>query len=350
MASLLTDKFIRNEFRIGQSVGRPTAQQLAACDHLLLILPHKPAASTWRKVPGGSRLQGLLRRRKRGSVPAFSSRLNNKRQTAVHVATIKPTDDAFRRLSSARRLVAAALSEKPGVLGIWVLGLDGDEQTQWVNDVTAAALAAGFPMPTFKTEPPPPAIRSLKIFGLDEKLDLRRRQAEAKGNDLARWLTALPANALDAQEYVRVLRDLARENNWQFKKYGVGELEKMGAGAFLAVAQGNADDSAAIVRLRYRPKHAPKIKPIALVGKGIVFDTGGTNLKPFMSMLDMHIDMGGSAVAAGTLLALSDLDVTATDRLLARDYREPDRPDGLQITGHRHSSQWQDDTNHSHGC
>jgi leucyl aminopeptidase len=48
---------------------------------------------------------------------------------------------------------------------------------------------------------------------------------------------------------------------------------------------------------------------LSLVGKGIIFDTGGTNLKPFTSMLDMHTDMQGSAVAVGTLLAISRLEL-----------------------------------------
>jgi leucyl aminopeptidase len=60
------------------------------------------------------------------------------------------------------------------------------------------------------------------------------------------------------------------------------------------------------MRLRYRPRAAgPRV---ALVGKGVIFDTGGTNLKPFTSMLDMHTDMQGSAVALGTLLALAELE------------------------------------------
>src|SRR6202042_1103808 len=46
---------------------------------------------------------------------------------------------------------------------------------------------------------------------------------------------------------------------------------------------------------------------IALIGKGILFDTGGVNLKPHRSMLDMHTDMGGSAVALATLIALAEL-------------------------------------------
>ena len=61
------------------------------------------------------------------------------------------------------------------------------------------------------------------------------------------------------------------------------------------------------MRLRYRPAAKSAKADLGLVGKGIIFDTGGTNLKPFTSMLDMHGDMQGSAVALGTLLAISEL-------------------------------------------
>src|SRR5262245_45136306 len=79
----------------------------------------------------------------------------------------------------------------------------------------------------------------------------------------------------------------------------------MGAGAFVAVAQGSAVDDAAIVHLRYR--HPRARKTVALVGKGICFDTGGHNLKPARYMLNMHKDMNGSAVALGILSAASSL-------------------------------------------
>ena len=82
------------------------------------------------------------------------------------------------------------------------------------------------------------------------------------------------------------------------------KLKKLGAGAFLAVSQGNATNDAGIIHLQYRPKTNSKKPALALVGKGIIFDTGGTNLKPFKAMLDMHADMAGSAVALATLEAL----------------------------------------------
>ena len=112
---------------------------------------------------------------------------------------------------------------------------------------------------------------------------------------------------LDAVRYAEVVRGLAKEHSWQYKRFVTKDLKALGAGAFLAVAQGNDDDSAGIVRIRYRPGSKKSKADLSLVGKGIIFDTGGTNLKPFASMLDMHGDMQGSAVALGTLLAISEL-------------------------------------------
>jgi leucyl aminopeptidase len=117
----------------------------------------------------------------------------------------------------------------------------------------------------------------------------------------------MPPNKLDAVNYADIVKSLAKAHNWQYKRYGTKELHKLGAGAFLAVAQGNENDSACILHLRYRPAAKNARCDISLVGKGIIFDTGGTNLKPFNSMLDMHGDMQGSAVALGTFLAISEL-------------------------------------------
>ncbi len=86
-------------------------------------------------------------------------------------------------------------------------------------------------------------------------------------------------------------------------------MRRLGAGAFLAVARANEHRDAGIVRLRYRARDRRRVTgKLALVGKGICFDTGGINLKPHKSMYQMHEDMQGSAVAVGTLRALTDLD------------------------------------------
>jgi leucyl aminopeptidase len=88
--------------------------------------------------------------------------------------------------------------------------------------------------------------------------------------------------------------------------YGEAELKRLGAGAFLAVTRGSPRRNAGILRLSYQPRGKGKARPIALVGKGLCFDTGGTNLKPHKHMLEMHTDMSGSAVALATLVALAE--------------------------------------------
>ena len=84
-----------------------------------------------------------------------------------------------------------------------------------------------------------------------------------------------------------------------------------------------------------RARTRARAPDVALVGKGILFDTGGVNLKPHRSMLDMHTDMAGSAVALATLVALAELRAPARGRRLARHHREPHRPDAP--TGRRKS-------------
>lgn len=305
--SLLSEKYRESVNRIAQVPGTPTSRTLASLDHLLVCLPEKPPAAVWRQLPQGEKLRALMKRRKADQVPAITARAANERQTAVSIGTLAADASAFEQLTFARKLVGAALAERAGAVGLMVAGFDARDAEAVAGRLAAAALAAAFPLAEFKSKPRPPQIRSLRLLGFDRKLDLARVLAEARGNNLARWLTALPANKLDAPAYVDLLKELAGEQGWEFRKYGSAELEKLGAGAFLAVAQGNDTDSAAIVRLRYRPQRKSVAPDLALVGKGIIFDTGGTNLKPFPAMVDMHIDMGGSAVAVGTLLAISEL-------------------------------------------
>lgn len=297
------------EIRIYQQPGRVTAKQLDAMDQLLLILPKRIPAALWNRLPEGRKLKTTMRRRSADAVPALFTRLANSKHTLVAGATLAADASAFQQLTLARRLVASAIGEKAGSLGIAVLGFDDDAAAAIARNVVSAALAGAFRLPTFKTDAPREKVRSIRIVGLAGKLDLDRVRAEADGNNLARWLTAMPPNKLHATGYADLVQVLAKDRGWQYKRYSVRELEKMGAGAFLAVAQGNGDDSASIVRLRYRPGGASGNADLSLVGKGIIFDTGGTNLKPFQAMLEMHGDMQGSAVALGTLLALSQLQV-----------------------------------------
>lgn len=294
--------------KIGCSIGTPTAKLLSKLDTVLIVLPPRVAAGTWRQLPQDAKIKQLLKKSAPGTVPGATLRLANPRQTSVLTVKTKEPLDAFEQLTLGRKLVAAAKPARGDRIGIWVCGFEPAEQRDLTLNIAAAALAAGFQMPSFKSDKPKPApVGGLQLLGLGEEIDTRRLLAEAGGNNLARWLTSLPPNVLTDVTYADTLEELAGQQGWDCTRFGIAELRELGAGAFLAVAQGNRDDSAAIVRLRYRPGDKRGAADLSLVGKGIIFDTGGTNLKPFASMLEMHTDMQGSAVALGTLFAIASL-------------------------------------------
>ena len=299
----------KNNPKIGQAIGNPKTEDLKKYDQVLIILPKKIPATIWNVMPQGKNLKALLKNRSTGGTPSISTRLKNKKQTSLHLGKLESKSLAFDRLSFARKMIQIVSQEKAGSIAIWVLGFDEISQEMIAKDFIAAALARKFLMPEFKIKRTKEQIRTIKLIGLERKISLDQIIAESEGNNLARWLTALPSNKLNANSYIELIKSMAKDFDWDINILKTNKLKEMGAGAFLAVSQGNEDDSAAIVKLKLKPNGIDNPKTLSLVGKGIIFDTGGTNLKPFNSMLDMHIDMNGSAVALGTLLAITKLNL-----------------------------------------
>ncbi len=133
-----------------------------------------------------------------------------------------------------------------------------------------------------------------------------RTLAEAKGNNIARYLTAMPTNKLTPAVYRTFLFDLAAHYGWDVEVFTTQRLESLNAGAFLSVVQASSKDDACIVHLTYKPTNIPPRKTLSLVGKGICFDTGGLNIKDDQGMRHMAGDMGGSATAVGVIVAAAE--------------------------------------------
>ena len=293
--------------RIVQSAAKPVKRDYDSLDQLTIVFPKDATAAELRALPQGAQLAALHARAKTKDEMLLSSRLTNSRATRVTAATL-PKKDSFGTLSWARKLIAQSLQENPVKLGLMTSGLAESERERALGALVAAALAAALELPTFKSsrKSKPPKLRSLHVFGA--AVALEDLHAQALGNDIARWLTALPPNILTAATYRDAATALGKAHSLTAEFLGEKKLEKLGAGAFLAVSQGNEQRDAGILRLKYRPGKETRPE-LALVGKGIIFDTGGTNLKPFKGMLDMHTDMQGSAVALGTGIALAELEV-----------------------------------------
>jgi len=285
--------------KIAQSGSLPTQSRCQGLDQLIVLLPPKPRRELFNALPQGAHLQRSFQRGSQKGQGTVSSCLSNSRATTVTLSTVVE-DSAFAALTWARKLVAQCHMNGAGKLGVVALGLDSPQPS--LLAFAAAADAAAFALPSYKSKPAAPGKKTLTIFGAKPRLPLEATRAAALGNNIARWFTALPPNELTARSYRQAVKSLGADHGLSFEFINEAALRKRGAGAFLAVSQGNADREAGILRLRYRPRSKPAL---ALVGKGILFDTGGTNLKPFKGMLDMHTDMQGSAVALGTIIALA---------------------------------------------
>ena len=161
-----------HDVRIFQRLGRIDTKSLETVDQLLLILPARPSAADFRKIPQGNKLQAVLRKHPADATPAMTTRLSNRKQTLVVAGRLSSDMGAFEQLTLGRKLVAAAVGQKPGSLGICTIGFDAEDQATIVSNVLAAALAAAFQLPTYKSKGPPSPIRSIRLLGLAEKLGL----------------------------------------------------------------------------------------------------------------------------------------------------------------------------------
>jgi len=215
--------------------------------------------------------------------------------------------ERFAQLTGLRKAAMLLLDETPEQVNVGVAGADGQVELQLAREALYVLWLNGTPMPAHKKKAAKP-LKRIVLHGEFASADFAAAAALAEANTLARELTALPPNELTPHGYRTRIRKLAKEKSWQIEEFDFRRLKKMGAGAFCAVAQGSQEGNggdAAIVHLSYKPKRAQQ--RVALVGKGICFDTGGHNLKPAKYMAGMHEDMNGSAVALALLHAVQAL-------------------------------------------
>ena len=136
-------------------------------------------------------------------------------------------------------------------------------------------------------------------------------QALVNGMSLTKDLANMPANMMTPKDLGEAALDLAKEfSNVKVKVLDKSDIKDLKMGSFLAVAQGSEEKPRFII-LEYKHDSMKDEAPIALVGKGVTFDTGGISLKPGASMDEMKYDMGGAASVIGTFRALAELNIPA---------------------------------------
>jgi leucyl aminopeptidase len=286
-------------------------------DALFVIAPENAQPRAFAQLPEPQRWRELHARDKARTGTVRSTTLANERQTQAVLGYLAPEASPFERLALAGRMMREVTGRVLETVALASL-VDRSTNVATLESLLAATYAHAFALPAFRSgRDTRKRLRQVMLIDGDD-VDLRRAAAAARGNNLVRWLTAMPPNKLDARAYRKVITQIARDNRLSMRWLDEQQLRRLGANAFLAVAAANQEAGAGIAHLRYRPRANKREPDVALVGKGIIFDTGGINLKPHKSMLDMHIDMSGSAVALATIVALSELRVPfAVDAWLA---------------------------------
>ncbi|MEP3226484.1 MAG: leucyl aminopeptidase [Parasphingorhabdus sp.] len=127
--------------------------------------------------------------------------------------------------------------------------------------------------------------------------------AVADGVALTRELVSEPANIIYPESFVERCQEL-QSMGVEITILGQEEMEQLGMGALLGVSQGSVRPPR-MLAMRWDGTNGAQKKPLALVGKGVTFDTGGISLKPPGGMEDMKWDMGGAGAVAGTMKALA---------------------------------------------
>ncbi|WP_371224047.1 leucyl aminopeptidase [Roseovarius sp. 2305UL8-3] len=136
----------------------------------------------------------------------------------------------------------------------------------------------------------------------EAKADAAPLLAVVEGVHFTRDLVAEPANHLTTTEFAKRIKDM-EALGLTVKVLEEKELEKLGMGSLLSVGHGSISPSKVAIMEWMGGKKGSA--PLALIGKGVVFDTGGISLKPAAGMEDMTMDMGGAGVVAGAMRALA---------------------------------------------
>ena len=224
-----------------------------------------------------------------------------------------------RLTSPAIERIAGQIIERLDRSGSTLLTVDFDSIALAANE--AATLAANFALGAtlqaynfdrYRTETAPPISR------LEQGRIVTRswRAARARfaklapvadGVFLSRDLASEPPNALSPRTFAERVQACAVPGV-QVEVIGQAEMERLGFGAFLGVAQGSAHEPQLVI-LSYSHGARRGDRPLLLVGKGITFDAGGISIKPAANMHLMKYDMAGAAVVAGAINAVASLEL-----------------------------------------
>ena len=207
---------------------------------------------------------------------------------------------------------AIHIARRRGTVRLAIQVKSRDYKPEAAGAVAMAAHLASYTFDAFKKSSPT-VIESLDIVTDDARTvtamrkSVERTEMIARGVTLARNLVNMPAHLMTPTDLAVKAEELAK-NSGKLIKVKILDREqctKLGMGAYLAVAQG-ADHEPKFIHLTYTSPRPTK-KTLAVIGKGVTFDSGGLSLKPADAMMTMKMDMAGGAAVLGFFEVLSKL-------------------------------------------
>lgn len=174
-----------------------------------------------------------------------------------------------------------------------------------VADVVEGFLLANYKFVKYRTEDMGPTLAKELVVLKDDLSEhtLNELAALTEATLIARDLVNEPVSYLTAEQLSQELKKMGKAAGFTVDVFDKKKIASLGMGGLLSVNQGSIDPPTFNI-LEWKPKKAANKRPIVLVGKGVVYDTGGLSLKPTANSMDqMKCDMAGAAAVAGALYA-----------------------------------------------
>jgi len=224
----------------------------------------------------------------------------------------KPDQIKDTTVQDAGGAIVAALGKNAAEVSVVIDDLPGSglPPAQVAAEIAFGALLRSYRFDKYRTKEKPeakPALQSIAILSGDAAAAqdiFAKREALAGGIFLTRDVVSEPANIIFPRTFADRCRELT-EIGVEVQVLDQEQMAKLGMGAILGVAQGSVQEPYLVVMKYDGDPSAADKQPVAFVGKGVTFDTGGISIKPAAGMEDMKWDMGGAGVVLGLMKALA---------------------------------------------
>ena len=221
-------------------------------------------------------------------------------QVIFIVFTAKVNDYKAKQTS---RKLASKLVEKANELKITEITLSSQVAT--TIDFIEGLLLSDYQFLKYLTEKKENTLKKISVLAKVSAKELEEIVTLSEATNFAKDLVNEPVSFLNATQLGEEAKKIAKKAGFKIEVFGKSKIETLKMGGLLAVNKGSIDEPTFSI-LEWKPSKAKNATPIILVGKGVVYDTGGLSLKPTPNSMDtMKCDMGGAAAIIGAFYAIA---------------------------------------------